>query len=228
MAVYGGPNVVDSGLVLSLDAGNARSYPGSGTTWTDISSGGRTGTLTNGPTYSANNGGAIVFDGTNDYVETTYTPGTISAHTMSCWINKTNLEYSFILSKSTSYYGLEIYPTVIYVNVGVGSFNYGEVSYNTNGWQNIAFTYDGSQTGNSNRLKIYFNGNNQTATYGGTIPASVNVSDVMQIARRYWGPTFGQAEYSSGSVAQLSVYNRALTAAEIAQNFNALRGRFGI
>ena len=57
-----------NGLVLALDAANTKSYPGSGTTWTDLSGRGNTGTLTNGPTYSSANGGSIVFDGTNDYV----------------------------------------------------------------------------------------------------------------------------------------------------------------
>ena len=67
MAAASGPNVVEDALVLALDAGNTKSYPGSGTTWTDTV-GGNTGTLTNGPTYNPDNGGAIVFDGTNDYV----------------------------------------------------------------------------------------------------------------------------------------------------------------
>ncbi len=61
--------VVTSGLQLYLDAGNASSYSGSGTTWTDLSVNSRNGTLTNGPTYSATNGGSIVFDGTNDFVQ---------------------------------------------------------------------------------------------------------------------------------------------------------------
>ena len=63
--------VVTTGLQLYLDAGNASSYPGSGTAWTDLSGNSRDGTLTNGPTYSDTNGGSIVFDGTNDFVQCT-------------------------------------------------------------------------------------------------------------------------------------------------------------
>ena len=207
-----------NGLVLCLDAANTKSYPGSGTTWTDLS-GTSNGTLTNGPTYSSANGGSIVFDGSNDFIETTYTPGNISSQTISCWINKSNLQYSLILAKSTVYYGLEIYPTIIYVNITTNV--YGQVSYNTNGWQNIVFTYDGNQTGNSNRLKLYFNGDVQTLTFAGTIPSSANVSDVIQFGRRWWSSRF-----SEGSIAQASIYNRALTATEIAQNFNALKSRY--
>ena len=74
---------VTSGLILNLDASNANSYPGSGTTWYDLSGNNKNGTLTNGPTFSAANGGCIVFDGVNDYVAggnlgTFYSQGTIS------------------------------------------------------------------------------------------------------------------------------------------------------
>ncbi len=66
---FTGAPVVDSSLQLWLDAGQTSSYSGTGTTWTDLSGNSRTGTLTSGPTYSSANGGSIVFDGTNDYVE---------------------------------------------------------------------------------------------------------------------------------------------------------------
>ena len=71
MGVAYNPNIVTDGLVLCLDAANKRSYPGTGTTWTDRSANGNNGTLTNGPTFDSANGGSIVFDGTNDYVTTT-------------------------------------------------------------------------------------------------------------------------------------------------------------
>ena len=219
MALSHSPSLVLPGLTLCLDAGNSKSYPGSGTTWSDLSGNGNNGTLTNGPTYSSANGGSIVFDGSNDFIETTYTPGNISSQTISCWINKSNLQYSLILAKSTVYYGLEIYPTIIYVNITTNV--YGQVSYNTNGWQNIVFTYDGNQTGNSNRLKLYFNGDVQTLTFAGTIPSSANVSDVIQFGRRWWSSRF-----SEGSIAQVSIYNRALSAAEIQQNYNATKSRY--
>jgi hypothetical protein len=213
--------IVTDGLVLWLDAGNTPSYPGSGTAWTDLSGNKNNGTLTNGPTYNSGNGGSIVFDGNNDFIETTYTPGNISSQTMSCWINKTNLQYSFILAKNNLYYGFEIYPNIIYINITTNQYAY--ASYNTNGWQNIVFTYDGNQTGNSNRVKIYFNGNIQTASFFGVIPSSVNVTDVIQIGRRWWAPAFSQ-----GSIAQLSIYNRDLSAAEVLQNFNAQKALFGL
>ena len=61
-------NIITRGLILHLDASAPSSYPGSGTTWSDISGNNHVGTLTNGPTFSTDGGGSIVFDGTNDYV----------------------------------------------------------------------------------------------------------------------------------------------------------------
>ena len=67
MAVNAGPDIIEDGIVLCLDAANSRSYPGTGTTWSDLAES-NNGTLTNGPTFDAGNGGSIVFDGSNDYV----------------------------------------------------------------------------------------------------------------------------------------------------------------
>src|SRR6056300_758964 len=68
MAFAHSPKIVTDGLVLALDAGNPKSYPGSGTVWRGKSGNGNNGTLTNGPTFSSDNGGAIVFDGADDTV----------------------------------------------------------------------------------------------------------------------------------------------------------------
>ena len=68
---YANGKIVTNGLVLSLDAADRNSYPGTGTTWRDMSGNGNNGTLTDGPTFNSNNGGSIVFDGTNDYVALT-------------------------------------------------------------------------------------------------------------------------------------------------------------
>jgi hypothetical protein len=67
MALSHSPSIVTDGLVLCLDAGNPKSYPGSGTTWTDLSGNGNNGTLVNGVGYSGDNLGSLSFDGVNDY-----------------------------------------------------------------------------------------------------------------------------------------------------------------
>ena len=84
MGLSHSPSLVMNGLVLCLDAGNSKSYPGTGTTWTDLSGNGNNGTLTNGPTYSSANGGSLVFDGTNDYTQTPLS-GTFPQITVEFW-----------------------------------------------------------------------------------------------------------------------------------------------
>ena len=93
--------IITSGLVLFLDAGNTSSYPGSGTTWTDLSGNGNNGTLTNGPTYTSSNGGAIVFDGINDFVNSGSSislPGDISVF---AWVyaSSFNTDWNLIVTK---------------------------------------------------------------------------------------------------------------------------------
>ncbi len=92
MSLSRGPKTITNGLVLYLDAANKKSYPGSGTTWTDLSGNVYNGTLTNGPTFSAANMGSIVFDGTNDNIQlgnaSTFLP--TSAISLNCWA-KTNV-----------------------------------------------------------------------------------------------------------------------------------------
>jgi len=98
------PRIITDGLVLCLDAGNPKSYPGSGTTWTDLSGNGNNGTLTNGPTYNSGNLGSLVFDGVNDYVNL----GDLdlpAPFTLSIWFkgNTTqSQQYCGLLNKSSS------------------------------------------------------------------------------------------------------------------------------
>ena len=82
--------IVTDGLVLNLDAGNPQSYPGSGTTWTDLSGNGNNGTLLNGVGYDSDNGGSLVFDGSNDYVTTPLFGDSTTNRTFSVWYNPLN------------------------------------------------------------------------------------------------------------------------------------------
>jgi len=81
--------VVQDGLVLNLDASKFYSYSRSGTTWTDLSGNGNNGTLVNGPTFSSANGGSIVFDGSNDYMTSSFTFTANQAMTISGWLYST-------------------------------------------------------------------------------------------------------------------------------------------
>ena len=212
--------VYNNGLVLNLDAGNANSYTGTGTTWFDLASG-KNSTLVNGPIYNSNNGGYLTLDGVNDRVDTTYTPGTFTNQTIIAWINKTNTQYCFILQKNSSTpFGFEIYPTTIYVSYGAFEAYTG---YNPTGWHQVAYVYDGTQTGNSNRVKVYVNGILQNLTFGSNPPSSITINDVMQVGWRPWASL-----YSAVGISTLQMYNTSLSSTEILNNFNSTRGRFGI
>jgi Concanavalin A-like lectin/glucanases superfamily len=219
--------IVQSGLVLNLDAGVSSSYSGSGTTWTDISGSGNTGTLTNGPTYSSANGGSIVFDGVDDYVtlsSSQIAPGT-GAFTWNFWIKLNDLSnYSILFSGtgSNSIYG------VIAVNHPVNyGFTYYANGFNIVGpamsfgsWYYVTFVGNGGADGSRN-LKLYGN----TIQAGSTFTNNYNFTSTTPII----GANHSSfAELMRGNISNVSYYNRALTATEISQNYNALRNRFGI
>ena len=236
MATKYSPKTVTNGLVLSLDAANTKSYPKSGTTWSDLSGNGNTGTLTNGPTFSAGNLGCIVFDGTNDYVDTVNTETTFQfanvTFTVSLWI-KTNATSGVIISKGATastagwMFQFDSAGTVSGTTKGSdGTNTYNRTStatVNNNTWRNIVAVYTTNTTTlASNTTSIYIDGvlSNGTGTLGGLVYATT--TDTVQIGRRPSGA------YWSGSVSNLLIYNRELTATEVLQNYNATKGRFGL
>jgi hypothetical protein len=180
--------IVQSGLVLNLDAGVSSSYPTTGTTWTDLSGSGNNGTLTNGPTYSSANGGSIVFDGSNDYASFTSNcynvslNGTINELTINAWVYWNS------------------FPTNNIDEI-VSWWQNGTQTY-ADGFLGVTCTANGGGT-NTNPMIRFGDG---WANTGASFTASTDVN-------KWWN---------------ITAYNRALSAAEISQNFNATRGRYGI
>jgi hypothetical protein len=235
MSGKSGPDIVENGLVLCLDAANKFSYPGTGTTWTDLSGNSNNGTLTNGPTFSSANGGHIVFDGTNDYVDTVNTGTTFQfanvTFTVSLWI-KTSATSGIIISKGATastagwLFQFDSAGTVSGITKGSdGTNTYNRSStatVNNNTWRNIVAVYTTNTTTlGSNTTSIYIDGvlSNGTGTLGGLVYATT--TDTIQIGRRPTGA------YWSGSVSNIQIYNRELTAAEVLQNYKATKSRFG-
>jgi hypothetical protein len=214
--------VVQSGLVMNLDAGVSSSYPGTGTAWTDLSGNGNTGTLTNGPTYSSANGGSLSFDGSNDIVNTTYVSA--NTYTFSAWF-KTNVVsngYRNIISIPTPNYSLVLLndnsPNLgFWTNDGLGGQSLSTPTISTNTWYNVVFVREGNSI--TGGYKAYLNGvlygNANTGTWSTTANLSV-------------GGRTDATQFLNGNISQVSIYNRALTATEITQNYNALKSRFGI
>ena len=220
--------IVQSGLVLNLDAGVSSSYPGSGTTWTDLSGNGNTGTLTNGPTYSSANGGSISFDGTDDYGNFSSRILTNVVTEISCfmWIYpKSDGVVLAILGQSainSSYHhsAIEVGSSgelrmSLWHNSLTNRIN-STLSLNT--WNNVGFTYAGTT------LTGYLNSSNVgTTTFTWSKP-----SDIYFGIMSFDGTNMGTSAYGDGNVSNIQVYNRALTAAEIQQNFIATRSRYSV
>jgi hypothetical protein len=222
MAFSYSPRIITDGLVLYLDAANTRSYPGSGTAWNDLSRSGNNGTLTNGPTFSSGNGGSIVFDGADDYVQTSNTSFNSSTIAVSVWINRSTTATTFpvIASKEgvSSGWILHIINTnkIFWKINNNNSTAITTTSSLTVGlWYNIVGIYTGSQ------LAVYINGILDSTTSDST---GINSNSTTLRIGEY--QTTGNAY--RGNIANIQIYNRALSSTEILQNYNATKGRFGL
>jgi hypothetical protein len=229
VALFHSPSIITNGLVLCLDAANTKSYPGSGTTWTDLSGRGSIGELVNSPIYNSSNGGYFQFV-TDDYIKIpnntaldTQTP------TVEVWV-KTNATtqsgFWFEKGQVNTQYSLFQEGTVIqwrqYLSTGPTLTNLSTTTatyMNTSSWYQVVGTYI------SGSRKLYINGvlvNSDSQT--GLINTDANGMSIGV----YGGYSGARGYYYNGNLAICRVYNRVLTASEIQQNFNALRGRFGI
>jgi hypothetical protein len=228
--IYADPvtSIITSGLVLNLDAGNPSSYPGSGTSWFDLSGNGNNGTLNNGPTFTGSFGGSIVFDGTNDQVDVSSANLPIqfgtSPFAIELWVRATNSSKRqglvcasggtgngpiFAIESNTV--GVGIYGSANVVNTGAGS-----IAANT--WYHIVLTRASTS---SNSTYIYIN-----SVLNGTGTLSTNFSSTNSVGIGY---TPNTAEYTVGNIAAVRIYkNKYLSDSEVLQNYNAVKSRFGL
>ena len=235
--MYYGPKIVTSGLVLCLDAANKRSYPGTGTTWTDLSGNSNNGTLTNGPTFSAGNMGSIVFDGADDQIDCgTNSSLNISDNlTLGIWVKFNSLSsapnliakqwcsgaqwsYSWsVLSDGRIYYGFD--------SDGQCSSITGEYT-STNSVCTTGIWYCLNVVHTSTSINLYSNGISIPGTLAGSY-GTIYTSTVPVRLGVYRNLSGAFASYLSGNISNTSIYNRALSATEILQNYNATKTRFG-
>ena len=230
MAILYNPGIITNRLVICLDAANIKSYPGTGTAWSDLSGNGNTGTLTNGPVYNSGNGGYISFDGSNDYAITNtslYNPTTYPNESVFVWWYPTAAGNIISeLGQATPNTGW--HDSNIEISTGgVISFSiwHGGLtnkvtssakSFNT--WYNLGFVYSGTT------LTAYINGESIGTT---TFTRQTNSVLFYAIAAQD-STSMGTNAYAAGRCGAFYNYNRALTDTEVAQNYNALRGRFGL
>ena len=230
MALSHSPSIITQNLVLCLDAANSKSYPGSGTTWTDLSGRGNTGTLVNGVGYNSGNLGSLVFDGVDDYTNhSSILSSGQQRYTISAWWKTSaNNRIQVVWEQNSSAAASNTRAALIFVNANWG-FNgqnndaHDKVPVRINQWTNGTITID--TTLGTNPVKIYENG---SLYWEGNTDGSASNLNVGNFASGLGRKISSNSEYFIGNIAITQIYNRALTAAEVSQNFNALRGRFGI
>jgi hypothetical protein len=229
MAFNYSPKIVTDGLALYLDAANSKSYVSGSTSWNDISRTGVNGTLTNGPVFNSGSGGNITFDGNNDYIDlSSATSLWTSNFTINFYIKSNVLGNQFIFSNgsygsaATNIWfdggGLNNFAVHLRRTDGTGAIGYNftlPTSYNALGYYSVVYN-----TGD-NTLKLYQNSNLVENKSTSLVDPS-------------WMPNGWRLGNSSGwssvsgSIYNFSIYNRALTAQEVLQNYNATKTRFGL
>lgn len=230
MALAHSPKIVTDNLALLLDAGNIKSYPGTGTAWSDLSGNGYNVTLVNGPVYNSADGGSIDFDGTNDYgIINDVIVSSPTALSIGGWFkhNGSGSNFEMVLhhgettavGSSRYFFGLSdtdnITATIGAITVG---WEAGETTTiaTLDTWYFVTATWDGTT------VRVYINGNfikqYSLASYS-------NITTPTRIGSSGSGTGYSM----NGSISDVFIYtNKALTPEEININFNALRGRYGI
>ena len=224
--------IVTSGLVLHLDAGNPFSYPatGVGTKWTDLSGNNNHGTLTNGVSYTDNNRGALVFDGVDDRVSLSRVVQ--DDFTLSCWFKTTQSYQSYAtvawyngaglvdseVDGVTNDFGMSLQVGKVVFGVGNPDLSIQSIlTYNDNIFHNAV----GTRNKTSGQINLHIDGVFVTSAVGNT--NTLNAANNILV-----GCINNTTQFFIGNIAQVSIYNRALSAAEITQNYEALKGRYGL
>jgi len=239
MGVAYNPKVVTDGLVLCLDAANAKSYPGSGSSWIDLSTLNNNGTLVNGVGYNAANQGSLTFNGTNNFINlSSNSQWTMFANdsstignnfTITCVIRPESIgsdqalvsqrhgDFMSLWLMSNGKVTFEMDDTARYVGTNTVLQN--------NNWYVITIVFYNNLS--SSFVEYYVNGKFEKSETKWDGNGSSPNSDLWigWQSRTNYGRN---PQYFNGKISQTSIYNRALSEAEVSQNFNAVRGRFGI
>jgi hypothetical protein len=243
----GGGNIITDGLVLYLDAANTKSFVSGNTIWNDLSRGGNNGTLTNGPTFNSGNGGSIVFDGVDDYIQTANINLTntnavsvdfwckLNSYTEVIGAGKVLLEFSTnfnsslvgflvaIADDSNALYG-NTFPITLNLrgNIGFNVTYFPKTLVNDLAWHHWVCIFDKGLTGSEGVL--YIDGILRSGTL-----TSLNNNNTNNFGNL---PLFlsGRAAVANSNqqTGNIKLYNRVLSTTEVLQNYNATKSRFGL
>ena len=226
------PRIVTSGLVLALDAGDVNSYPGSGTTWYDVSGNGTNATLVNGAVVSNSNTGTLDLDGSNDYVSfvnpTIYT----GPYTIILWAkpdvalipggsgaarpNGTNRKTPLVGPGPVWNPGIWVTSDYIRSHADTQYVD-SAINWTTTTWNMLGMTYDGVNVKNIFAGNILSNAH--TTAYSISEPSTLYIGAEIST---------GNSQNWNGNIGPVLIYNRALSASEIEQNYLAQKSRFGL
>jgi len=238
MGVAYNPTINASGLILNLDAANPKSYPGTGTVWTDLSLRRFNGQVYNGPTYGNN---VFTFDGTNDYIglpspssRWNWTPGNLTnsnEYSFEMWVNSSDSS-GYYFSKpwnGNGEYNYRATHNSWFTSVGNQSHSQSFTSLATGTWQHAVFIVNATQKA------VYRNGVLDAAFTNHSItnvtPTTANGNEDLAVMTLY---PYGESAWNqpthaiAGSLALFRAYNTVLTPPEISRNYQALKGRFGL
>ena len=240
MGLGHGAGIVRSGLALYLDAANKKSYPGTGTVWTDLSNNIRNGTLTSGPTFDGGNKGSIVFDGTDDCVvmDNSVSISTTAPFTVYLWMNhnpRTSgtlfhrmitlrssatqpLGIAFVNANTNGYSGLYLTAASDWVKGSTGYYP------TVNTWGLLTVTYNGAGSTTGTNFKMYWNAVDIGFTANPSATSVSITNDSFLGGRR----STADDQYYRGKLSNFMLYNVEHSLTQIYKNFNTLRGRYGI
>jgi hypothetical protein len=228
MAVNTRNNIVTNGLICYLDAANQQSYVNGSSTWKDLSGFNNSGSLVNGPTFSSDGGGSIVFDGVNDWVNCgnilNYTSQPFS---FGYWINFNSFTTNVSGQGPIIFYKGSFNTSGYYVQHGTNGLTFvtnqpGAAQFTSGGGVNtLGVWYYIVITRNGTNVRIYVNGVDTTTSAGNHINP-VSSSENFRLA------VYTTSIYMNGKMSNFTNYNRTLTPTEVLQNYNATKARFGL
>ena len=208
--------IVSDELVLYLDAANTRSYSGSGTSSNSLV-GGIGATLVNGVGFTSSNNGAFTFDGSNDYINFGNSSAVQqSSGTLSAWAKASSPGggYRGIIAKQGAYGLFYTDSVLVAYDWAADAPRSTGVNIADNTWKNVVLTY---QSGVSNGTRIYINGVSVLTT---------TITVLNQTGNLFGGAEANAGQYASCQISLFNMYNRALSATEVLQNYNATKGRY--
>ena len=216
MGVKAGPRIVQNGLILDVDAAVSRSYSGSGLTANGLV-GGIGGTLVNGVGFGTTNNGFFTFDGSNDYINFGNS-STLqqSSGTLSAWAKASSPGggYRGIIAKQGSYGLFYTDSVLVAYDWAADAPRSTGINIADNAWKNVVLTY---QSGVSNGTFIYINGVSVLTT---------TITVLNQTGNLFGGAEANASQFAACQISSFNMYNRALTAQEVLQNYNATKGRY--